>query len=74
MRTVLNPRAVSPPGPARVWQLRGGTLGGLVTGGVRAVDDFAPCGVVAPVRVNGGLAGGEPVGNGRAAGQRRTTS
>lgn len=43
-----------------MWQLRGGTPGGLVTDGMRAVDGIAPCGMVAPVRVNGGLAGGQP--------------
>lgn len=43
--------------PARTrpsWQLPGGTPGGLVTDGMRAVDGIAPCGVIAPVRVNGG--------------------
>ena len=54
--------------PARIgpsWQLPGGMPGGLITDGMHAVETIAPCGVVDPVRVHGGLAGGEPAGNSR---------
>lgn len=47
--------------------------GGLVTDGMRAIDGITPCGVIDPIRVNGGLNGDEPASNGQADGQRRTT-
>jgi hypothetical protein len=56
--------------PARTgssWQLPSGTPGGLITDDMHAVDSIAPCGVVDPVRLHGGLAGGEPAGNSQAA-------